>query len=183
MNDRAAPLRALLRAFAPADPLEAQHHADMLALLEQPGDPFSRAHFTPGHFTASAFVLDPSGQALLLIHHRKLGRWLQPGGHLDPEDPTPLHGARRELAEEVGLREVAVVGTGLFDVDVHTIPARKGEPEHRHYDLRFLFRAPSLALRPQEEEVLGARWVPLAEVSAAQSDESVLRAVRRLPSN
>jgi 8-oxo-dGTP pyrophosphatase MutT (NUDIX family) len=121
----------------------------MLALLDVPGDPFARDHFVPGHFTASAFVLSPARDALLLIHHSKLHRWLQPGGHVDAGDPDVLFAAQREVEEEVGLVDLspAEPGAGLFDADVHRIPARRAEPEHEHFDLRFAFVAQSRAYR------------------------------------
>src|SRR5207248_2563727 len=75
-----------LRAHPPHDTHERDHLARMLVLARAPGDPFARDHFAPGHFTASGFVLSPDARALLLIRHRKLGRWLQPGGHVDAED-------------------------------------------------------------------------------------------------
>ena len=79
-----------LRAYAPADSREGEFKTRMLQLLESEGDPFARTHFLPGHFTASAFVLSPSFNALYLIHHRKLERWLQPGGHVEPIDEDLL---------------------------------------------------------------------------------------------
>jgi len=146
-----------------------------------------RKHFAPGHFTASAFVLSPDGQAMLLILHGKLGRWLQPGGHIDPGDPDIAAAARREVAEEVGLAEVLPDERwpGAFDLDIHPIPARtsgpveRHEPAHAHYDVRFLWRAPSLEMRAGSDAA-AARWVPLADVAAVGTDASVLRALAKL---
>lgn len=176
---RTLTLRALLAAHLPATPGEAAHRLAMLALADGPGDPFDRHHFNPGHFTASAFVLSPSGEELLLIWHTKFDRWLQPGGHVDPEDADIVAAARREVAEEAGVTALTPMGAGLFDLDVHLIPARKGEPEHRHFDVRLLFRAQDEALA-HGSDAGGARWVRLGEIGLANSDESVLRAVRKL---
>ena len=153
----------------------------MLELLAIPGDPFGRSRFDPGHFTASAFVLAPEGDALLLILHEKLHRWLQPGGHIDPSDIDVEAAARRELAEEVGLVGLTLVSTGPFDLDVHDIPPRPDgrEPGHAHFDVRFLFRSATREVRAGSD-ACDARWVPLAEVGAWESDASVMRAVRRL---
>ena len=93
--------RAAIAAYQPLDPREAAFRERMLSLL-QLSAPLSRGHFTPGHLTASAFVVSPDDE-LLLIFHRKLGIWVQPGGHIEPGDESLLDAARREVAEEVGL--------------------------------------------------------------------------------
>lgn len=178
MSLRAALLSAL-EPYRPHDPVEAAHRDRMLALAEVSGDPFHRNHFGPGHFTASAFILSPAGDALLLVHHAKLERWLQPGGHVEPDDVDLLAAARREASEEVGLADLPCEVEGPFDLDVHGIPARGAEPAHEHFDVRFLFRAPhSRHLRSEESH--DVRWFPLGELAAAGFDASVLRAVRKL---
>lgn len=179
MTDRRAHLAALLAAHAPTDPREVAYVARMHDLLAAPGDPFARGHFAPGHFTASSFVLSPDGGSLLLILHGKLGLWLQPGGHVDPEDPDVLAAARREVAEEVGLDEVDLLGEGLFDVDIHAIPPLRGDPPHEHFDLRFAFVARHREARAGSD-AKAFRWVPLADVADAGTDDSVRRAVRKL---
>jgi 8-oxo-dGTP pyrophosphatase MutT (NUDIX family) len=151
----------------------------MKELIASEGDPFAALRYAPGHFTASAFVLSPERSDLLLIHHRKLGLWLQPGGHVEPDDASALDAARREVLEEVGIAELALEQHGLFDVDVHAIPARKDALAHEHFDVRFLFRAPSRAFAAGAE-VLSARWAKLDEIERSGTDESVLRAVRKL---
>ena len=142
-------------------------------------DPFSRLSFSPGHFTASAFVLSPHRDALLLIFHKKLGRWLQPGGHIEAADATLINAARREVAEETALVGPRPLVPGIFDIDVHDIPARKDEPAHEHFDIRVLLAAPALAT-VASDEVAATRWVPLGEVATVETDESVLRAVRKI---
>jgi 8-oxo-dGTP pyrophosphatase MutT (NUDIX family) len=153
--------------------------AQMLALLRASGTPFSRAQLDPGHFTASAFVLSPDGARLLLISHPKLGRWLQPGGHIEPDDGDCEAAARREVREETGVSELAPLGSGIFDVDVHEIPARPKEGAHRHFDVRYAFVAATEQLAVSEE-VKGARWVELNRVVELNSEESLVRCVRRL---
>jgi 8-oxo-dGTP pyrophosphatase MutT (NUDIX family) len=176
---RSADLEALLRAYTPADGAERAHHARMLALLGDGRDAFARTRFEPGHFTASGFVLSPDARALLLVHHRKLDRWLQPGGHVEPDDPDIAAAARRELREEVGLADAPLAQAGVFDLDVHAIPPLGREPAHEHFDVRLLFRAPSLSLRPSAE-TKAARFVQLEAISELGTDDSVLRAVRKL---
>jgi 8-oxo-dGTP pyrophosphatase MutT (NUDIX family) len=174
-------LRSWLHALAPVDEAEREHLARMLALLDAGTDPFSRASYTPGHFTASAFVLAPDAPELLLIFHGKLERWLQPGGHIEPGDEDVLASAKREVREEVGIEAAALelAEPGIFDVDVHVIPARKDAPAHSHFDVRFLFRARSRDFAAGDE-VRDARWTPLDALASTETDESVRRAARKL---
>lgn len=154
-------------------------HASMRALLADAGElAFHRGSFLPGHFTASAFVVGPREDELLLVLHAKLARWLQPGGHVEPGDASLLDAARRELAEETGIAEVDPLSPAPFDLDVHRIPAGRA-PEHLHFDVRYLCRARSRVLRPATD-ALDARWAPLDELDSIERDESVARAVRRL---
>lgn len=179
--DRRQHLRHLLQQHRPVGDLEATHTRDILALLDVPGDPFSRDHFAPGHVTASSFLLSPDGTSVLLIFHGKLHRWLQPGGHVDADDVDVLAAALREVREEVGVTELALAPgwPGLFDVDVHVIPARKADPEHRHFDVRFAFQVQSMAFEAGSDAHAG-QWVKLEDVSGLESDASVLRAVSKL---
>ena len=169
--------RALF-AYTPSDEREGSFRARMLALCAE-ADPFSRAAFSPGHFTASAFVLSPRRDAVLLIFHKKLGRWLQPGGHIEPGDTMLMGAACREVAEETAILEAVPLVPGVFDIDVHDIPARKDEPAHEHFDVRVLLGAPALTVRASDE-VAAARWVPLDDLETIETDESVRRAVRKI---
>lgn len=178
-------LRALLEAHPVADDVEADHRSRMVALTNAPGDVFSRHHFGPGHFTASAFVLSPDDSALLLILHGTLKLWLQPGGHVDPEDEDIFEAAKREAVEETGITDLELVSltSPLLDLDVHPIPRnpKKGEPAHEHFDVRILLRAGTWDYAAGSD-AQDARWVPLGEVENAGTDDSVLRAVRRVMS-
>ena len=174
-------LREQLSKHEPADAAEARFVERMLE-LSQNGAACEARHFEPGHFTASAFVLSPDRSELVLIHHKKLGIWVQPGGHVEPSDADLNQAARREVKEEVGLGELAPFdgdAAALFDVDIHLIPARKGDPAHEHFDVRYAFVASTREL-VHSDEVLAQRWVKLAEVEGIGSDRSVLRAVEKL---
>jgi len=173
----------MLERYAPHDQREAEFRGRMLALLASGGEILSRHHFVPGHFTASAFVLSPDRTSLVLVFHRRFRRWLQPGGHFDPPDRDTFAAARREVAEETGVSEVDFPEgmPSLFDLDVHPIPPREGEPAHEHFDLRILLRARTLDLRPASDAG-DARWVKIAEVVGLEieTDASVLRAIAKL---
>ena len=173
----------LLARHTPTDRREADHLSAMQALLETTDAPFDRAQFQPGHFTASAFVLSPDQTGILLIFHRKLERWLQPGGHFDAGDGTFLRAAMRELEEETGLGpdHVRPESQTLLDVDVHAIPAnpRKSEPAHAHYDVRVLFQALTESTEAGSD-ALETRWVRLDHVETVETDASVMRAVRKI---
>ena len=168
----------VLEAYAPT-PEEVSFRDQMLALASGPDDPFSRNHFVPGHFTASGFVVSPDGGALLLVHHRRLERWLQPGGHIDPEDRDPVAAAAREVREETAVTLAEPLPTDIFDIDVHAIPAARGEPTHVHFDLRFLFCAETDEFEA-DDEVLAAAWVPIDEIAAGWEDASVQRVAARM---
>jgi 8-oxo-dGTP pyrophosphatase MutT (NUDIX family) len=151
----------------------------MLTLAKGADDPFSRELFAPGHFTASGFVLSPDGTALLMVHHRRLERWLQPGGHIDPTGESVIEASRREIEEETGVADLRSIHRGIFDIDVHDIPPKNEEPAHLHFDVRFLFAATDDTI-VADDEVHDAAWVPLNEVAQRTHDASVLRAVTKL---
>lgn len=169
----------LLTDYQPADPVERAYRLRMLDLAAVAHDPFDRNHWSPGHFTASAFVIHPDGTQVLLVHHAKIGRWLQPGGHVDPDDPSPLHAARREVREETGMGELTSVSEAVVDLDVHHFPARSGQPEHEHHDLRFAFVAGDDHIEPGGG-VLSVRWVGLADLVDVEADASLRRPIGKL---
>lgn len=129
---------------------------------------------TEGHITGSAWVLDASGDKALLMLHKKLGRWLQPGGHADGESEV-AEVALREAEEESGLSGLSRLSPRIFDVDIHAIPARPGEPEHLHYDLRFALKAPEGAELVGNEESLALGWFAREAILEMRVDASVRR--------
>ncbi len=177
--DRRAELENLLKAHRPHDATEASHLALMREGIASGDVAFSRSRYEPGHFTASGFVLAPGGDALLMIFHDKLQRWLQPGGHVETGDAGIAEAAWREVAEETGLDDHVGVTSAIFDVDVHPIPQSSHEPAHRHLDVRFLFRAGSSQL-VAGSGVTEARWISLAELASTEPGASMRRIVDKL---
>ncbi|MFT4032648.1 MAG: NUDIX hydrolase [Siphonobacter sp.] len=134
-----------------------------------------------GHVTGSAWIVDESRGYALLVHHRKLDRWFQPGGHCDG-DPSVWQVAQREAWEETGLR-VTSLSKAIYDLDIHTIPARGAEPEHLHYDVRFLFQADRSQPLVVTHESKDIRWVPLSEIASLNDSPSIMRMVNRMRQN
>ena len=131
-----------------------------------------------GHLTASALVLDASLERVLLLHHRKLERWLQLGGHCDG-DGNLISVAWRESVEESGISDLEIVPR-VIDVDIHEIPARPGEPAHLHLDTRFLVLAPEGAEPVANHESNSLQWMTFEEARGLDVDDSVLRLIAGL---
>jgi 8-oxo-dGTP pyrophosphatase MutT (NUDIX family) len=183
---REALLEALV-AYRAEDARDEEAVSRFRAFLDR-ADPFRRGD-PEGHVTASAVVARPENVAgtgpaglhlrphfeFLLVFHRKLDRWLQPGGHVEPADPSVFDAAVREAKEETGIGGFAApLGDRILDLDVHAIPALRDEPAHFHYDVRFLLTADD-ARSPAR----GASWFSDAAIAPVDSDGSLIRAVRK----
>ena len=144
---------------------------DTLRFIGEHGDCLLRSCLE-GHLTGSAWVVSPDRRRTLLTEHRKLGKWLQLGGHADGE-PDLLAVALREAREESGLCGLVPVGTALFDVDRHWIPARGAEPAHWHHDLRFMIEADPAEPLKVSGESRALAWVAVAAAAAAFDHENV----------
>jgi 8-oxo-dGTP pyrophosphatase MutT (NUDIX family) len=174
-----APLAAALADYARRWPAEANTvaHFERLQASRGGADPYSRER-TTGHFTGSAWVVSADGQRTLLTHHRKLDRWLQPGGHADG-DVDLARVALREAEEETGLRDL-VVEEAIFDLDRHAIPARGPDPEHWHFDVRFVVRATGSEDFVVSEESHALAWRGIADLlDEPHVDDSVRRMARK----
>ena len=170
-------LQDKLAHHSPVDENEAMMLIDIMEFVNQHNNCFDR-ELNVGHITGSAWIIDLERTHALLTHHRKLDRWLQLGGHSDGDSNT-LEVALREGREESGLEKIRPVHEDIFDVDVHLIPARKSEPDHYHYDIRFLLEADRSTPLVVSEESNDLAWIPLDEIEKLVSDESILRMLRK----
>ena len=144
-------------------------------LLVDAANPFERERLA-GHFTASCWLVDRSGERTLLTHHRKLGMWLQLGGHADGERDLQVV-ALKEAEEESGLRGLSIAA-GIFDLDRHLIPAHKDVPAHWHYDVRYVVHAGEDEAYTVSEESHDLAWRLISDV-AQEADESMSRMARK----
>lgn len=174
-----AALRAELISYRGTYPVEAPTVDRFVSFVMAHPDAFSRSCI-PGHVTGSAFLATPDFGKVLFVHHRKLGKWLQPGGHCESGESASV-AAMREAYEETGLRGVPGPWIGIFDVDIHSIPAAGGAPAHEHFDVRYLLVAAEEAPRPSEES-LAAEWLTLEEAERRNGEPSILRPLSKLRS-
>jgi 8-oxo-dGTP pyrophosphatase MutT (NUDIX family) len=171
-----AAARTLLAAWVPPTAEQERTRRRILAFVDaHPEDAHLRSCLE-GHLTASALVLDSRGDRALLTFHRKLGKWLQLGGHCDG-DADLAAVALREATEESGI-EGLEIDPRPIDLDIHPIPARAGEPEHLHLDTRFLVRAPEGAIERASAESIELRWFTREEAADLETDDSVRRLLR-----
>jgi hypothetical protein len=126
-----------------------------------------------GHLTGSAWIVHPSDGRVLLTHHRKLNKWLQLGGHADGVQDL-LDVALTEAREESGISLFTVLDHEIYDIDIHLIPARKHEPEHFHFDVRYLLRASTEAYTVSDESH-DLAWIETSMMSTLTTESSMIR--------
>jgi 8-oxo-dGTP pyrophosphatase MutT (NUDIX family) len=176
----AAGVHSLVQSFHdPTDGWALKSRELVLMLLECSPAPFSRSQFTPGHITCTGFVLAPDGERFLLVHHRRLDRWLLPGGHVEPDDAEIGDSAAREVIEETGAHLLPNATPPLVGIDVHGIPEKGHEPYHLHHDLLFGFRAAKDEIRVSPESRAVA-WCTPAEFDRYAPPPNVRLAYRRV---
>jgi 8-oxo-dGTP pyrophosphatase MutT (NUDIX family) len=146
-----------------------QHFVEWLAVGQRA---FERGSLD-AHFTGSAWLVSADGARVLLTHHRKLDRWLQLGGHADG-DTDLARVALREAEEESGLDDLSVLPEP-FDLDRHRIPARGDEPEHWHYDVRYVVRAGAHERFVLSEESHALAWRSIREIAGDPGSDVSLR--------
>ncbi len=163
-----------LLAYSPLEESDNQYRLDIISHIQKYPESWWQRGTLAGHVTASAWIVNREKTSVLFLHHRKLNKWLQPGGHLDDTDLSPAQGALREAIEETGIKNLSLLdwqnapeNPPIFDVDVHPIPARGDEPSHFHYDVRYEIALPASDSEAVliSNESLGFRWFSLDEIS------------------
>ncbi|HEX8333821.1 MAG TPA: NUDIX hydrolase [Segetibacter sp.] len=144
---------------------------------------FDRKNFV-GHVTASAYITNPQKDSLLLLRHKFLNRWLQPGGHIDASDTSLVNAALREAEEETGIAaaDLQLVSTNIFRVDSHTIPAneKKNEPQHVHHDISFLFLCNTTQINIDEAESTTGQWALFSELEHDSDYREIIKKINLL---
>ncbi len=166
-----------LTLYGSSYPEELLFVAQFKTLLKHPKC-FHRDHL-PGHITGSAWIANSYFTKVLLVRHAKLDKWLQPGGHADG-DENVMDVVLKELKEETGLIRATLNRDSIFDIDIHTIPARDNFPEHFHYDVRFLFAADEADTVSINHESHDIQWVNLSILEKYSKEKSILRMKEKL---
>lgn len=170
----------LLNEYSAIDETEHKMHQALIAFVQEHDNCFDRA-LTKGHVTGSAWLVDKNFEHVFFTHHKKLNRWFQPGGHSDG-DPNTLAVSMREASEESGIEDVFIqpVNNAIFDIDVHCIPANKKEPEHLHFDIRFLLETDmSHPLRISDESNEIA-WIAVNKIPEYTQEASISRMISKM---
>ncbi len=164
-----------ISAHTPFNKVEAAHQQSVLSFVQQHGDFYKRS-LKKGHITGSAWIINPQYNHVLMLHHKKLDRWLQPGGHTE-QDADVLATARREAQEETGILDLRTISDAIFDIDIHTIPGNKKEAEHLHYDIRYLFETALTTAPTVSDESNDVRWFTLEEIASSNDEASIARMI------
>jgi 8-oxo-dGTP pyrophosphatase MutT (NUDIX family) len=167
------PLELLLKNHTAFNSTEQTHLNNLLSFVQNAED-FQTTNNKDGHITSSAWILDSSKQKTLLVHHKKLNKWVQPGGHIELQDKTIFEAALREAREETGLENLQIPVSKIFDVDIHQIPFRKGIKDHLHYDIRILLIAKNETFKVSDESN-DIKWINLSDLDSYTNEESILR--------
>jgi 8-oxo-dGTP pyrophosphatase MutT (NUDIX family) len=167
-------LLQLLDNYYPTYPEEIVFKQQMIEFIQEHADCFERS-LTIGHITASAWLVNKDGKKALLMHHMKLDKWFQLGGHCDG-NPDVLAVAIKEAQEESGIMGIVPVSHQIFDIDIHLIPANsRGEKAHYHYDVRFVLQVTSDEDVVQNRESKELRWITKDPASLPTRQPSLLR--------
>lgn len=150
--------------------------------LIRDGDPWDRHR--PLHVTASALVVEPSSLRVLLRWHKRLGRWLQVGGHGDPGESDPWDIAIREAREETGLEDLHALKASLertpIQIVIVPVPGKNDEPPHEHVDVRYVLATAQPDKAVAETPDAPLRWLTIADAETEAEEENFRELLRRL---
>lgn len=160
--------RELIESYTPVDVVSQYYKAQFLALINDHPHHFAdrynyhaRVH---GHVTSQAFVVNRARNAIALMHHKKLDIWVGMGGHAEPGDTDLIATAMREAFEEAGFKNLRLMQESPFDIDIHGFPAKKDQPDHIHYDVRWLFETDDETLTLNPDEGTAIEWVHITDL-------------------
>ena len=184
-------IEQIIEAYLKYFPKEQENTKQLLNFVKQSKDLkediFSSKN-TVGHITASGFIYSKKEKELLLLKHKKLGKWLQPGGHVEKVDNTILDTAKREILEETGLENLELVSLSInnnipFDINTHFIPenSKKNMPAHYHHDFRFLFTINEVKdIKIDLEESTGYKWVSINELQDTSNMNIIIEKINKI---
>lgn len=172
-------LLQLLAKYQPADDTEQQIKSDINSFIQANANCFNN-HLEAGHITASAWIYDPKTKMVGLVHHAKLDKWVQTGGHSD-DNPDTASESLREAQEEFGEKGLFMRENKIFCLDIHHLPydAKRSVPPHLHYDITFLVVGDSSIQPVLSEESYDAKWIALDDVLTYNSDSGITRMVNK----
>lgn len=131
-----------------------------------------------GHITASSWLLNKDHSKALLLHHAKLNRWFQLGGHCDG-NPDVLSVSIKEAQEESGILAIEAISSNIFDIDIHLIPENTKEKAHYHYDIRFLLHVTSDEEIIKNNESKELKWISKELEELPEKNPSVIRMFKK----
>ncbi len=170
LGARLDPTRAnqIIESYTPVDVVSSYYKARFLALIaDHPNDFANRYNYTlgiHGHITSQAFVYHARRNAIALMHHKKLDIWVGQGGHVEQGDADFIATAMREAFEEGGFKNLHLMMDAPFDLDIHGFPAKKDQPDHIHYDIRWLFETDDDTLTLNQNEGTAIEWVKISDL-------------------
>jgi 8-oxo-dGTP pyrophosphatase MutT (NUDIX family) len=163
----------LLERYKPSFKEDHKAKEDIIIFVDENYNCFDR-ELEKGHITGSSWLLNKQGDKALLMHHMKLDKWLQPGGHADG-DSDILAVAIKEAQEESGINAIEAVDGNIFDIDIHLIPENSKDKSHFHYDVRFLLQVKSDEELSNNGESKELRWINRGDIHSLTKEESVVR--------
>jgi 8-oxo-dGTP pyrophosphatase MutT (NUDIX family) len=169
----------LIEAYRPSYSEEIYFREKILDFVQSHTEPWDRK-IKEGHLTVSVWLLNSDQTKAFLIHHLKLDRWLQIGGHIEEQDDSLQTAALREALEESGLEGIRLLSPSIYDLDIHLIPERKNEAAHWHYDIRFLAKTDYQDFTTAYTEIKAAQWLDLS-LPYSHFPASISRMIEKTP--